>query len=49
MNICINFLKKQLNDYPKIKQWGWFLILWIAGVMVAMSIAYPIKWLMKFL
>lgn len=49
MNLSINFFIKCLDDYPTIKQWGWFAILWLAGLIVALSMAYPIKWLMKWL
>lgn len=47
MNTCIKPMKAWLNKHPKTKQWAWFVILWVGGVMSAMTIAYPIKLLMK--
>jgi hypothetical protein len=49
MKTSINLALKCLNEHPKIKQWGWFILLWLVGLMMALSIAYPIKWLMSFL
>lgn len=40
---------KCLEAYPKAKQWIWFIILWAIGLLAALAIAYPIKWLIKML
>ena len=47
-----NFIKKCrifLKDRPRLRQWLWFIFLWVSGVVVAMSLAYPIKFLVKML
>ena len=45
MSIFINFL----NHHPKIKQWLWFILLWIGGFLAVAMITYPIKFLVGFL
>lgn len=47
MNICIKIVHQWLNQHPKVKQWAWFVALWLGGLMTVMAMAYPIKWLMK--
>ncbi len=35
-----------LAQHPKIKQWLWFIILWIFGLVTVVVLTYPIKLLM---
>jgi hypothetical protein len=49
MNIYINNLKNWLNKNPKMKQWGWFVLLWCTGLLIVIIGTYPIKWLITFL
>lgn len=36
-----------LNEHPKAKQWVWFIVLWIGGLVTVLSLTYPIKLLIK--
>lgn len=47
MNIFIKDIQKWLNEHPKAKQWGWFVILWCAGLGTVLVLTYPIKLLIK--
>lgn len=47
MNTLIKKSVEWLNHHPKIKQWIWFIILWSGGLLAAVSVAYPIKLLIK--
>jgi len=47
MNTCIKSVQNWLNKYPKAKQWAWFVVLWLGGLMTVMLVAYPIKWIVK--
>ena len=40
-------LRQWLNARPKMKQWLWFIALWLGGLLTVSALAYPIKWLMK--
>ena len=40
-------IKNYIDAHPRIKQWGWFIILWFGGLLTAMCLAYPIKFLIK--
>lgn len=47
----MNNIKKivvRLNELPKLKQWLWFIALWIGGLSAVMAFTYPIKLLIKF-
>lgn len=43
MNILINWF----NNHPQAKKWGWFFLLWIAGLATAVILTYPIKLLFQ--
>jgi hypothetical protein len=50
MNTCTSIIQtcqQWLNDRPKIKEWSWFLALWLGGLLTVSAIAYPIKWIIK--
>ncbi len=47
MNICIKQLLHWLNRHEKLKQWGWFVALWLAGLLTVTMISYPIRWVVK--
>ena len=47
MNTCIKSVQTWFDQRPKLKQWAWFLILWLGGLMAVMAMAYPIKWLIE--
>jgi hypothetical protein len=47
MNTCIKPVQHWLDKHPKIKEWLWFVTLWFAGLFTVLTMAYPIKWLMK--
>lgn len=47
MNTCIKSFRHWLGQHPKAKQWAWFLILWLSGLLTVMAIAYPIKLIIK--
>lgn len=47
MNISIKFIAEKLDAHPAIKQWSWFVLLWLGGLAAALSLAYPIKLLIK--
>ncbi len=44
MNIRI---KQWLMQHPKIRQWLWFIVLWISGLLTVIALTYPIKILMN--
>ncbi len=47
MSICIKLIRNWLNQHTAAKQWAWFLILWLGGLMAATALAYPIKWIVR--
>ncbi len=47
MNTCIKPVQNWLNKHPKVKQWAWFVALWLGGLISVMAVAYPIKWIIK--
>jgi uncharacterized membrane protein len=47
MNTIINRITYWFNANPKAKQWGWFVALWLGGLISVMAMAYPIKWLIR--
>lgn len=50
MNISINplrCLQSWLDKHPRAKEWGWFITLWLGGLMTVTIATYPIKWLIK--
>jgi hypothetical protein len=47
MNICIKQITTWLTAHPKIKQWLWFIALWIMGLLTVIIFTYPIKLLFK--
>jgi hypothetical protein len=47
MNTSINAVKTWLNHRPKARQWAWFAVLWLAGLLTVLAVAYPIKWIIK--
>lgn len=38
-----------LLSHPKFKQWFWFIILWLGGLLTVSLLTYPIKLLMRHL
>lgn len=40
-------LHQYLNQHPKIKQWIWFVALWLGGLLTVTAIAYPIKYIIR--
>jgi uncharacterized membrane protein len=47
MKTCIKSIYHWLGQHPKAKQWAWFVVLWLGGLMTVMAVAYPIKWITK--
>ena len=47
MNICIERLRDWLDKHPKLKEWVWFVVLWLGGLAAVLAFAYPIKWIIK--
>ena len=47
MSIYIKKLQHWFNAHPKAKEWGWFIILWLGGLITVLLAAYPFKWLIK--
>lgn len=47
----ITYIKRSLALYieesPKLKQWLWFVALWLSGLCSALLLSYPIKLLVK--
>jgi hypothetical protein len=43
------FLENYLKNRPKLKQWLWFLALWLFGLGFVMLATYPVKFLVGFL
>ncbi len=41
MNTCT---KDWLTRHPRIREWIWFIVLWLGGLVSVLLIAYPIKW-----
>lgn len=35
------------TKHEKLKQWGWFIGLWTASLLVVLSLGYVIKFLMS--
>jgi hypothetical protein len=38
---------KWLTFNPKMKEWAWFIALWLGGLCTALALAYPIKLVIK--
>ncbi len=38
-----------MNMGTKLKQWLWFIALWIAGLLAVLILAYPIKLLIAYM
>ena len=36
-----------LDGHPKAKQWLWFIVLWMGGLLTVLTVTYPIKLLIK--
>jgi hypothetical protein len=48
MNTCIKqTLSAWLSRHPKVKQWGWFILLWWGGLLTVSALTYPLKLLIK--
>lgn len=47
MKESIDFFHNYLKNHPKFKQWIWFFILWLMGLFSVLTLAYPIKILIK--
>lgn len=47
MKECINKAKAWLQAHERTRQWLWFVGLWFAGLFAVLSIAYPIKFVIK--
>jgi hypothetical protein len=46
MNTLINGLE---STHPRLRQWLWFITLWLAGLVAVFALTYPIKWLIRML
>lgn len=45
MNIRIKYYAVQawLAAHPKVKQWLWFITLWLGGLLCVSALTYPLK------
>jgi len=48
MNRCIKHIQTWFEQHPKTKQWAWFFVLWLGGLLTVMLLSYPIKLLIKY-
>jgi hypothetical protein len=51
MNTCTKqqAVQSWLLRHPKIKQWLWFVLLWVGGVATVVALTIPIKVLIHFM
>lgn len=47
MKQCIKKITHELNKYPKLMQYLWFIGLWLFGLLTVSILTYPLKILMK--
>ena len=45
MKACTKHLRTYLEDKPKLRQWLWFIALWLGGLLTVVIGTYPLKWL----
>jgi hypothetical protein len=49
MNTHINKLVVSwLKRHPQVKQWLWFVALWVSGLLAVSILTYPIKLIVNF-
>ena len=49
MKECINKINTWITNRPKLKQYLWFIGLWLAGLITVSTATYPLKLLMRLL
>lgn len=47
MKQCIKSILIWFNSHPKIKEWTWFILLGVGGMLAFLIVAYPIKLLIR--
>lgn len=47
MKQCIKKITYEINKYPKLKQYLWFVGLWLFGLVTVSILTYPLKLLIK--
>lgn len=47
MNTAINSLRRWFDLHPKWRQWGWFVLLWCAGLAAVFLLSLPFKLLIR--
>lgn len=47
INNYIKYIKNKLDKRPKMKQWLWFISLWLLGLISIFTLTYPLKLLIK--
>ncbi len=47
MSLCTKNMNLWLNKRPKLKQWLWFILLWLGGFLSVYTVAYLIKIVMR--
>ena len=47
MSTCTKTIERWFARHPKAREWAWFAVLWLGGLLAVTAVAYPIKWLMK--
>lgn len=46
MTTYIKVITESLDKHPKLKQWFWFVFLWLSGMSTFAILAYSIKFMM---
>lgn len=41
-------IKLWLAERPKLKQWLWFIVLWVGGLVAITLLTYPLRYLIYF-
>ncbi|MDX2083415.1 MAG: hypothetical protein SFV53_05480 [Rickettsiales bacterium] len=49
MKILTKKVTSYLDNHKNLKQWLWFILLWLGGIISAFVLTYPIKLLIKFM
>ncbi len=47
MNTHIKKIGDWLGRHPHMREWCWFVALWLGGLLTALSMAYPLKWIIR--
>lgn len=40
-------IKTWLDQHIAVKQWLWFIALWVGGLVTVLAVTYPLKLLVK--